>query len=134
MENEVISQQQKIDVKSSLHGIIFKFWSDIKSRDHQMSAITTAENFSSYETNKNPLLEVHTDETKCQSYKLESFSMAHDGVESDDTPNSAYSTEDSIFTHNSSEDILYTTPAPRINARVPLLQSIMNALFMMYHN
>jgi hypothetical protein len=106
----------------------------VKRRDHQMSAITTAENMLSYEINKNRLLEVLTNETKCPSYKLESFSMAHNSIESDDTPNSAYSTEDSIFTHNTSEDFLYAIPAPRINTRVPFLQSIMNALFMMYHN
>ena len=98
-----------------------------------MSAQTTAESNSSYRSTKNPVFEACPDENNCQAYHLGSLTIARDNIEFNDTPDSSFSTEDSIFNHNSSEDILYATPAPRINAKVPFFQAIMNALFMMYH-
>ena len=54
----------------------------------------------------------------------------------DDSPTSPYLMDDSITIQDFNDhdrNILFVTPAPRTNVKIPFFHSIMNALFMMYH-
>ena len=87
-----------------------------------------------YDSNDNPMLE-KVKNMKSEANPHEALISTPAAVQFDESTDNTYWAEDSTVNDDSYGDhIHFSDSLPRNDAKLPFLQSIMNAIFMIYHS